>query len=527
MKKIKLFIRFSLFFILLNNFVSYGQEVIILDDKKSVIDLWKSMEYYQDESKLIQIEEIRQDTFQQKFKNIHTEVLNLRSNAFALWLKIQIKNQTSDRYYLQIDSPYLDSVLFYFEDEKGNIKYKLTGKKFSISTEDIASTHCIIEIPLQNNQKVQTFYLRLISNRHFRIDARLMSQKSILNKLSQRYIFELIYFGIIFLAILYNLFVYFSTKDTAFLYYVIYTFLMGLNVLNTRGYLSLFFPEHRNLLSQYTYLPTSIYVIFVLLFTINFLKVKQHSLLLYRVLLFILFVSFLRAFLAIIGYRSFLLNTDNEFFLITVSSYLISGVVIYYKKYQPAIYYLISWTMFAFFTIWVSLEYADILTLNSFSKYLTPIGIGLETIFSSLGLANRINVLKKNNFDLIKKQKDSLEEEVKTRTKELEERNQEIETQNEELHQQKEELLIINDHLEIKNNLIESQKAELENINHVLKESNTKLEESDAKIKEQNAELSQKQIKMIAQNEKLYRQKKEIEALKNSLEGIEIGRAHV
>lgn len=208
------------------------------------------------------------------------------------------------------------------------------------------------------------------------------------------------------------------------------------------------------------------------------------------------------------------------FLVINTCVYLISGIVVYYKGNKIAPYYLASWGLFGFFATWASLEYTGILTFDSFSKYLNPLGVVLETIISSLGLAYSINVLKrenqeiqKANLDLIKTQKESLEAEVKRRTEELEEKNQEIGTQNEELHQQKEELLITNEHFEKIN-------IRLKDSEEILKKSLTKFKESESKVKEQNAELTQKQLEMISQNEKLFQQKKEIALLNTNLESL-------
>lgn len=516
-----------LLFIIFEQLTFAQSNIVILDSQVDIINLGKYMQFYEDKTKTVSIDQIKDNNFQQNFKKFPTEILNLGANTSALWLKLELNASTNKKYYLQIDNSYLDSVHFYFLDEQNNYQCKLTGKKLPLETEDIASTHCIIEVPIQNSYQVQTFYLRLISNRYLHIEAKLLTQKIVLNNISKRYILELIFFGVILLAIIYNFFVYLSIKDIAFLYYVAYTFFMGLNIFNTRGYLSLFFDEYRIIISHYTYLTSSLYIIFVLLFTIHFLKVKTYSLLLYRILLFFLYISILRTFLTTIGYGSLLFSSGIIFLVINVSVYLIAGIVIYYKKYKPAMYYLASWTLFGVFTLWASLEYTGILTFNSFSKYLNPMGVFLETIVASLALGNRINILKKENkevhqknIDLIRQQKDTLEIEVQKRTNELEEKNQEILTQNEELQQQQNELSIINEQLEEKNQEIETQNEELYQQKQELERINNALQIRDKQISMQNAELAQKQVKMITQNEKLHQQKKQIKLLNNNLENL-------
>jgi hypothetical protein len=52
-----------------------------------------------------------------------------------------------------------------------------------------------------------------------------------------------IYFGFMFSLIIYNLFVYFSLRDKAYLYYILYVLSLSLDVACIRGYLIQILPE--------------------------------------------------------------------------------------------------------------------------------------------------------------------------------------------------------------------------------------------------------------------------------------------
>ncbi len=518
----------SFILILLLPFITKAQLPIRIDGSQKIIDLGReSMYYYEDKSKILQIEQVSSPDFQQNFQSFPSKILNLGTAKYPTWIKIIINLQTNQDYYLQIDNPYLDSVFFYFPSPSGEYQIKITGKKLPVETEDIASTHCILAIPKLLLNQEQVFYLKLISNRYMHVEARIIDKQNIINSISRRYIVELAYFGIILLAIIYNLFVYFSVRDASFLYYVIYTFFVGLNIFNTRGFLTLFFSDYREIISKYSFFISSLFIIFAIVFTIHFLKVRQYSSLWFRILLFLLGLAILRTFLTYIGYGQILFSSGIVFLTVNLGIFITVGIVVYRKKYKPALFYLTSWGIFAFFTFWASLAYTGSLPFNSFSKYLSPLGTALETIFTALALADRINVLKNQNIELIKTQNELLEKEVRRRTKKLEANKKAIETQNEELQQQQEELRRINEHLEEKNQEIERQNEELsqqkialEGINYELEKVNSELRLKEAVIKEQNAELAHKQVRMIVQNEKLFRQKKEIEALKNNLEKL-------
>jgi signal transduction histidine kinase len=465
---------------------AYAQEILDIDGSKEVINPQKYMLMYEDKSRSLSIEQILTSSLQNRFEPMPARITNFGNTQSAVWLKLNINIQTEKKYYLQIENPYLDSVFFYYQNNEGNYQLKLTGKKLPIKNEDIASIHTIISLPTNTSKKTQPLYVRLVSNRYMFIDTRIIDQHNILSILLQRYLIELVFLGVILLAIIYNLFMFFSVKDFAFLFYVIYTFFIGINLLNTRGYLSLFFPEYRDLIGRYTYLISSIYPIFVMLFSITFLKFKTYSRILYRIAWGLLSISILRIVLNMLGLGSVFFKSSLFFLTLDFIFYVVSGIIIYTKGYKPAIYYLTGWGSFIILTNWATMSYTGVLEFHSFSKYLTPAGIVLETIISSLALANRINILQRENVALIERQKENLEKEVEKRTSELEETKQEIETQNEELQGQRRELIEINRHLETQNKLIENQYRELHQQKNEILELNNNLE---SKVHQRTVEL--------------------------------------
>ncbi len=492
--------KFLLIYFLLLCPCVYAQDVLIIDGLEEIINPQKYMFIYEDKSRTLKLEQILTSSLQEKFEPMPERIVNFGSSQSAIWLKLKVSIQTEKKYYLQIENPYLDSVSFYYQNDKDDYQLKLTGKKLPIKNEDVASTHSIIILPTNASNQIQTLYIRLVANRYMFVDTRIIAQHNLLSISLQKYLIELIFLGVILLAIIYNLFVFFSIKDVAFLFYVIYTFFLGIGFLNTRGYLSLFFPEYRDFIGRYTYLLSSIYPMFVLLFTVAFLKFKTYSLTLYRIARVLLAISILRIIVNILGFGSVFFKSSVIFLTLDFTFYIASGIIIYAKGYKPAIYYLIGWGFFIILTNWSILSYLGILELYNFSQYLTPTGVVLETIISSLALANRINVLQKENIALVEKQKEILEKEVEKRTSELEETKQEIEAQNEELQEQRNTLIEINKHLETQNKLIETQYRELQQQKNKITELNNSLEN---KVQQRTEELQKTLDNLTKQHQDL------------------------
>ncbi len=454
-------------------FQSFAQSHIDIDDRAEIVLLGKKAAFFEDKNRNFTFEQVKQDSFAQNFRPFPREILNLSTTSSAVWLKLNLHIHTQKRYYIQIDNPDIDSAFFYFPDPQNQYSYIRTGKNFPITAETIASTHCIIEIPQTTVNQEQTYYLRLTSKRYIIVDIKAISQNTILNTLLMRYMVELIFFGVVFLAVLYNLFVFISIRDISYFYYVIYTALIGLNIAHGRGYLGLFFPDWREFLSgQYSFLFGALYIPFITLFAISFLKVKQYNVWIYRGLLLLLFISILHIIFSLLGLGGILFKALHTFLFLNLACYLATGFWVYRQGHKPALYFLLSWSIFTFCTIIAILAYTDFIPYTWFSKYFTPLGTMSETIISAVGLASQINLLKNEkkalqleHISFIEQQKEILEQKVQERTNELNIQTKEIEVQNEGLKQYQQELITINELLHERTDLIEQQHNEINTLN--------------------------------------------------------------
>lgn len=472
-----------------------SQPNVVIDGASEIILLGKNAVFFEDEGRLLSFDQVRQPSFEKNFRIFPQEILNLSTTSSAVWLKLNLTMKTNKRYYLQIDNPDIDSAFFYFPNQQQEYQYRLTGKSLPSTSATIASTHYTVEIPQIDHQQPQNYYLRLTSKRYIIVDIKAVSQNTLLNTLLKRYMLELIFFGVVFLSALYNLFVFISIKDISYLYYVIYTALIGLNVANTRGYLYLFFPQAQAFIAEYSFLSSALYIPFITLFTISFLKVRQHNIWLYRGLLLLLCISIAHITLTLLGFGGLLFKALHTFLFFNLVCYMIAGVFVFLKGYKPSIYFLFSWGIFSIFTTLAILSYTNIIAFTWFSKYLTPLGAMIETIISAVGLTNRISVLKnekekiqKEKIDLIESQKDTLEQKVTQRT-------QEVERQNSELKQYQQELLTVNELLHHRTELVEKQHDEIEILNKDLEkriENRTdELQSALDSLTQQNQDLEQ------------------------------------
>lgn len=253
-----------------------------------------------------------------------------------------------------------------------------------------------------------------------------------------------IYLGICLVMLLYNLFLYYSTRDKLYLYYVAFILFSCISQIDIKGltYQHLWngneFMSTNNLLFS---IPLA--GLFGMLFIREFTQSKTIAPKLDRIYKYTPIVLFISAFGVMFFHRHI------PYFGVSVGSALwgwmsfIITLVCYLRGNKSAIYMLIGQSLFQIgITVFVLAINGDIPN-TPFTFYCLEIGSAADIVLLSLSLADRINILKKDKleadqlaienerkyFEELENRKVLLEKQVIEQTKELRTANFELKRQ--------------------------------------------------------------------------------------------------
>lgn len=373
------------------NLNSYANLIEYKQDSE-VISISPSLSIYEDKNGALEINDIINKNFLKSDQNVP----NLGISNSTLWIHFEIKNSSlTNQLLLNLALPSLDYVELFYLDSTNNYCSILIKETLPINNRKYKDPDYLFDLDIPVNQ-TKSFYLKTASNEGIQLPIYIGSKNEILNKIKIKDILSGIYFGIMLVMILYNLFIYFSVKDKSYIYYVLYIILVLLTQTSLQGYPSQFLWPNYPLITHYSLFVFPCLVgIAGMFFMLIFLKVSAYSKVLYK-LSFFLSTAYLIP-LTLVFFK-FYASSQIIMQIIAgvVSIYMLTTAILIVRKgYEPAKYFLAAWAVFLVGVIIFILKDFEILPYNNFTRYTMQIGSAIETVLLSFALAARINDYKK------------------------------------------------------------------------------------------------------------------------------------
>ncbi|MBI3521156.1 MAG: ATPase [Bacteroidetes bacterium] len=408
---------------------SMNEDTIKYLDSNKIILIGKYLQIMEDETNMQTFNDVKSSL---KFKKSDEAVPNFGVTNSSVWIKFKIKNGTNnDKLLLELANPIIDEVEFYSVLVNGSYAVKKMGEYKSFEERDYNHPSYIFDIRIPKDSTFQ-FYLKVRCREQLTLPLNLSSPTLMLNSLSRKDLLFGIYFGIMLAMFFYNAFIFFTTKDKIYLYYIIYILFVGLTQSCFQGYTFQFLWYNSPWMVQHSVIILSALVgISAAEFARVYLNAKTH-LKYFNKVIYVFYASYIIAVtLSIFGKNTIPII---DLTALSISLYLlIIAIIIVRRGYRPAKYFLIAWIVFLIGVIVFALKNMGILPYNNITIYTMPTGSAIEAILLSFALADRINILKKEkeesqakalevsqqNEKLITEKKVELEKNVEERTIEL------------------------------------------------------------------------------------------------------------
>jgi len=330
-----------------------------------------------------------------QFKANNKSVPNLGISKSSFWLKFNIKNESENPVLLlNLAYPNLDEVELHQILPDTQIVEKL-GKYNPYGLRNYNYPGYIFNLKIKQNTTA-TFLIKIISGGQIMAPIYIGNKQSIFETIISENLFVGVYSGIILIMFFYNLFIYFTVRDKIYLYYVGYTFIVGLVQLCLLGYtFQLFWPNSIWLAHHSVYLLSSLVGITAIEFIKVFLRTKEFTPKLHKGFYILTFIYLVYIVLDLFNLGDELYSIIQLCAMILSLFILIVSFRIMRMNYRPAKYLFYAWVIFLIGVFVYALKDVGILPYNQYTVFMMPIGSAIETALLSFALADRINILKK------------------------------------------------------------------------------------------------------------------------------------
>jgi two-component system, sensor histidine kinase LadS len=386
---------------------AYGDKAISIDTVKGQYNLSKEIAILIDKNNELSFEDILSTKNESKFKQNTLINPNFGISTFGYWVRFSSQNQSNfkEERLLEYNYPLVDHLAFYEQDDNGAWQITKTGDLTPFSTRKINHSSFLFPIVLKPQQK-KTYYIYLQTKGSLQIPLSLWDHSSFTEHVYAYQTVLGIYYGIYVVMFFYNLFIFLTTRDLSYLYYILYILCFAFFQSNYNGLLFQFvFPNHPSIVNLIIPVSIGATYFFASLFASHFLRLKSYSKIAERLIRF----NLISSFAIVIG--SFFLPYDTitrigTLFGIPFSlNIFIVGILSMKQKYKPASYFTIAWFFFLFGIIILTLKQVGLIPNTFVTTYSIQIGSSLEVILLSLGLGYRISSLMKESKETERKNK--------------------------------------------------------------------------------------------------------------------------
>ena len=368
------------------------------------------------------------------FQKLADGIPNKKFTSSVYWFRFKIKNETNSRnLILKVANPALDSVGYYEQISQDAYRDFKTGQSIPFAHREYLSSDYLFSVSLPpGNEKY--IYLRIYANAELLLPLSIGTEPVVFATDKYKDIFWGIYIGIMLAMILYNCFVYSTTKDDSYLYYIVYMIPVVITQITVSGYaFQMLWPENLWLAQNSRVINTTLAGVTAILFIRHFLKTKTFVPIADKILVAFAGIYFIGAGIGLtVNFRAGVNIIDMMASALSLFALGIA-VVMCRKRYRPAYFFFVAWLVFLSGVFIFVFKNFGILPYNNFTVYTMPVGSAMEVLLLSFALADRINILKKNaaeshaaellalqeNERIVQEQNIVLESRVNERTYEL------------------------------------------------------------------------------------------------------------
>lgn len=371
-------------------------EPIIINNDTKKENMYPFIDLIKDRKRTITIDDVvPQGQFNDQF--LQSNNIRQKRGFFerANWIRFEIVNESDERDWLLEFAFPLIHELDVFIEEDGQVKqlYQL-GADYPFHERVIEHRHLVFNLEIEQGTS-KTFYILAVGSGDLHPPIILWDKDTYIEKSVNEFILLGIFYGIIFVMIIYNLFLFFGLRMRSYLYYVFMIIFTLLGKLSINGiayqYIWPNSPKF-NLIAAPIWVPIA--CMFVLVFSRSFLDIDRY-IPSFRWAFYLLLILNGLIIVTLLFSRYVALYFMIIFSITTFFVTLTVAVICLIRGARQARFYLLGWCIFLTGVSLTLLERAVVIPYSLITEYAGQAALTIEVVLLSLALADKINIIRK------------------------------------------------------------------------------------------------------------------------------------
>lgn len=372
----------------------FADEPLILNGNTEKVALGYHIRIYEDRDRSFTVEDVINGSRESIQSGSESPSFGFTNSAY--WVKFSVRSELNsgsrNQWLLELDYALMDKITLYEIPPANENTARTTGYTYPFNSRDIKHRNFVFGLDIPPGS-TKTVIMRFENEDRMEFPLTLWSQRAFQQKdHTQQYILG-IYYGILLVMFFYNLFIFISIRDRSYLYYIAYILAFLIFQLTQNG---IAYELLNGLIVNTHYIPQigSVLMLTSVYFAESFLNVKTNLPRYYRlypVMKILLMLSLLSPIVLSYSYSVLFYIFATILTIILIYS---SGILCVIKGYRPSIYYTIAWSFVLFGGMIYAMKVLAVIPNNYFTTYAIQVGSALEVMLLSLGLGNKINVLR-------------------------------------------------------------------------------------------------------------------------------------
>ena len=372
---------------------------LVLTQERSNTPLGRYIEHYRDKSGKLGFKDVRRLPLGQGgFVRSRRDVPSFRATPDTIWVRFSVRNGLpgARTFYLEYGYPPMDKFWMYSSRRGGGFgPPRIYGDTLKFSKREMKHRHWVFPVHLAAGER-RTFYFRFQSQSVMELPFHIWEPKVFQTKdHDEQYILG-IYYGIMGVMLLYNLFIYFSARDVTYLYYAGYIVCIATMEMAFNGLAyEYLWPNAAWWNNKVIGLATTLGLVAIVQFSRQLLEVDRK-----RYPKLNTWADITNAALLMVGIAGLflpqrpILRVGIPLAISAAALVLTLGIVRLRSGYHPARLFMFAWSFFLIGAILHMLKNAGLFPSMFISSYGIQVGSAIEVVLLSFALADKINVLR-------------------------------------------------------------------------------------------------------------------------------------